>query len=180
MARANVGEGFYLLNANNVELDQITTVDNGLAGIYVKQSPSVTISHARLVGDMMHVYGNSDVGAYSWVTIEGGRLKLQGDTSATGSPNVNTFDHICVLYDEANGQPEAAFYFEGVTAGSNSLTNSKAALIAGKNSVVGIKSTTGNAATALYISPITLTTRVDDTSSFSELTTQTTTPPLCY
>src|SRR5215471_15588995 len=34
-------------------------------------------------------------------------------------------------------------YFEEVTAGSNSLTNSMAALIAGKNSVVGIKTTTG-------------------------------------
>ncbi len=80
----------------------------------------------------------------------------------------------------ANGQPEAAFYFEGVTAGSNSITNSKAALIAGKNSVVAINATTGNTVTSLYISPSTITTRVDGTSSFSTLTTQTTTPPLCY
>ena len=179
-ASGNVGEGFYLLNANNVQLDHITTFDNGLAGVYVKQSPSVVISHAHLIGDMMHVYGNSDAGVYSWVTIEGGRLKLQKDTGTAGSPNSNTFDHICVLYDAANGQPEAAFYFEGVTAGSNSITNSKAALIAGKNSVVAINATTGNAVTSLYISPSTISTRVDGTSSFSTLTTQTTTPPLCY
>lgn len=178
-ARGNVGEGFYLLSANNVELDVITTFDNGLAGVYVKQSPSVIISHAHLIGDMMHVYGNSDAGAYSWVTIEGGRLKLQKDKGTAGSPNSNTFDHICVLYDAVNGQPEAAFYFEGVTAGSNSITHSKAALIAGKNSVVAINATTGNAGTSLYISPPTITTRVDGTSSFT-LTTQTTTPPLCY
>ena len=125
VASGNVGEGFYLLNANNVELDVITTFDNGLAGVYVKQSPSVTISHAHLIGDMMHVYGNSDAGAYSWVTIEGGRLKLQKDNGTAGSPNSNTFDHICVIYDPVNGQPEAAFYFEGVTAGSNSITTAR-------------------------------------------------------
>jgi len=45
--------------------------------------------------------------------------------------------------------------------------------------VVAINATTGNAATSLYISPPTITTRVDGTSSFT-LTTQTTTPPLCY
>jgi hypothetical protein len=180
VASGNVGEGFYLLNANNVEPDQITTFDNGLAGVYVKHSPSVVISHPHLIGDMLHVYENSDAGAYSWVTIEGGRLKLQKDTGTAGSPNSNTFDHICVLYDAANGQPEAAFYFEGVTAGSNSTTNSKAALIAGKNSVVAINATTGNAVTSLYISPSTITTRVDGTSSFNTLTTQTTTPPLSY
>jgi hypothetical protein len=84
-----------------------------------------------------------------------------------------------VIYDPVNGQPEAAFYFEGVTAGSNSITHSKAALIAGKNSVVAINATTGNTGTSLYISPPTITTRVDGTSSFT-LTTQTTTPPLCY
>ena len=39
--------------------------------------------------------------------------------------------------------------------------------------------TTGNAGSSLYISPPTITTRVDGTSSFT-LTTQTTTPPLCY
>jgi hypothetical protein len=68
---------------------------------------------------------------------------------------------------------------KGVTAGSNSITHSKAALIAGKNSVVAINATTGNTGTSLYISPPTITTRVDGTSSFT-LTTQTTTPPLCY
>ena len=31
VASGNVGEGFYLLNANHVELDVITTFDNGLA-----------------------------------------------------------------------------------------------------------------------------------------------------
>ena len=179
VASGNVGEGFYLLNANNVELDVITTFDNGLAGVYVKQSPSVIIAHAHLIGDMMHVYGNSDAGAYSWVTIEGGRLKLQKDNGTAGSPSSNTFDHICVIYDPVNGQPDAAFYFEGVTAGSNSITHSKAALIAGKNSVVAINATTDNAGTSLYISPPTITTRVDGTSSFT-LTTQTATPPRCY
>lgn len=63
---------------------------------------------------------------------------------------------------------------------SNSITHSKAALIAGKNSVVAINTTTGNTGTSLYISPPTITTRVDGTSSFTTLTTQTTTPPLCY
>ena len=179
-AHDNVGEGFYLLSANNVHLDVITTFDNGLAGIYVKQSPSVIISHAHLVSDMMHVYGNSDAGAYSWVTIQGGRLKLQKDKGTAGSPNSNTFDHVCVLYDAANSQPDAAFYFDGVTAGSNSITNSKAELIPGKNSVVGIETTTGNSVASLYLSPFTITTRVDGTSSFATLTTQTTTPPLCY
>jgi hypothetical protein len=179
-ASGNVGEGFYLLNANNVVLDLITTFDNGQAGIYVKHSPNVIISRAHLMGDMMHVYGNSDAGAYSSITIDGGRLKLQKDSSAAGSPSSNTFDHICVHYDAANGQPEAAFYFEGVTAGSNSITNSKAALIAGKNSVVAINGTTSNAVTSLHISPPTIATRVDGTSSFTTLTTQTTTPPLCY
>jgi Right handed beta helix region len=178
-ARGNIGEGFYLLNANNVELDVITAFDNGLAGVYVKQSPNVTISHAHLIGDMMHISGNSDAGAYSWVTIEGGRLKLQKDNGTAGSPSDNTFDHICVLYDPVNGQPEAAFYFEGVTAGRNTITNSKAALIAGKNSVVAINTTTGNEGTSLYISPPTITARVDVSSSFT-LTTQTATPPLCY
>jgi hypothetical protein len=179
-AHGNVGEGFYLLSANNVELDLITTFDNGLAGVYVKQSPSVIISHAYLIGDMMHVYGNSDAGAYSWVTIQGARLKLQKDKGTGGSPNSNTFDHICVLYDAANGQPDAAFYFEGVTAGGNSITNSKAALASGKNSVVAIDTTTGNSVTSVYISPSTITTRVDGTASFTLLTTQTATPPLCY
>ena len=125
---------------------------------------------------MMHVYGNSDAGAYSWITIEGGRLKLQKDKATAGSPNANTFDHVCMLYDARNGQPEAAFYFDGVTAGGNTITNSKAALIAGKNSVVAINATTGNAATSLYISPATITTSVDGTSWFT-LTTQTTTAP---
>jgi hypothetical protein len=180
VASGNVGEGFYLLNANNVQLHHITAFDNGLAGVYVKNSPGVVVSHAHLIGDMMHVYGNSDAGAYSWVTIEGGRLKLQKDNSTAGSPSSNTFDHICVLYDPANGQPEAAFYLEGVTAGSNTITNSKAALIAGKKSVVAINATTGNAVTSLHISPSTITTSVDGTSSFTTLTTQTTTPPLCY
>ena len=180
VASGNVGEGFYLLNANNVELHHITTSDNGLAGVYVKQSPSVVISHARLIGDMMHVYGNSDGGAYAWATIDGGRLKLQKDNGTGGSPSSNTFDHICVLYDPVNRQPEAAFYFEGVTAGSNVITNSKATLIAGKNSVVGINTTTSNAVTSLHISPSTITTRIDGASSFTTLTTQTTTPPLCY
>jgi hypothetical protein len=179
MAYGNVGEGFYLLSANDVQLDQITTVDNGLAGVYVKQSQSVIISHAHLINDMMHVYGNSDAGAYSWVTIQGGRLKLQKDTGTAGSPSSNSFDHVCVLYDAANGQPSAAFYFEGVGVGSNSITNSKAVLIAGKNSVAAI-GTTGNSVTSLYISPPTITTSVDGTSSFKQLTTQTTTPPLCY
>ena len=178
-ARANIGEGFYLLNANNVELDVITAFDNGLAGVYVKQSPGVIISHAHLIGDMMHIYGNSDTGAYSWITIEGGRLKLQKDNGTAGSPSDNTFDHICVLYDAVNGQPEAAFYFEGVAAGGNTITNSKAALIAGKNSVVAINGTTGNSGASLYISPPTITASVDGTSSFT-LTTQTATPPLCY
>ena len=178
-ARGNIGEGFYLLNANNVELDVITAFDNGLAGVYVKESPSVIISHAHLTGDMMHVYGNSDAGAYSWVTIEGGRLKLQKDNATGGSPSDNTFDHICVLYDTVNGQPEAAFYFEGVTAGRNIITNSKAALIAGKNSVVAINGSTGNSGASLYISPPSITTSVDGTSSFT-LTAQTATPPLCY
>ena len=125
-------------------LDLITTFDNGQAGIYIKHSPNVVISRVHLMGDMMHVYGNSDAGAYSWITIDGGRLKLQKENSSGGSPSANTFDHICVIYDAANGQPEAAFYFEGVTAGNNSIiTNSKAALIAGKNSVVAINGTTG-------------------------------------
>jgi hypothetical protein len=45
--------------------------------------------------------------------------------------------------------------------------------------VVAINATTGNAGTSLYISPPTIATRVDGTSSFT-LTTQTTTPRLCY
>jgi hypothetical protein len=85
-----------------------------------------------------------------------------------------------VLYDAANSQPEAGFYLDGVIAGSNSITNSKAALIAGKNSVVAINTTTGNSIASLHISPATIIPRVDGTSSFTTLTTQTTTPPLCY
>ena len=179
-ASGNVGEGFYLLNANNVVLDQITTFDNGQAGIYVKHSPNVVISHAHLMGDMMHVYGNSDAGAYSWITIDGGTAQVAEGQQRGREPELQHVRHICVHYDAANGQPEAAFYFEGVTAGSNSITNSKAALIAGKNSVVAINGTTGIAVTSLYISPPTITTRVDGTSSFTRLTTQTTTSPMCY
>ena len=46
--------------------------------------------------------------------------------------------------------------------------------------MVAINATTVTLAHHCYISPPTITTRVDGTSSFTTLTTQTTTPPLCY
>lgn len=175
----NVAEGFYLLNANNVELD-VNTASGNTAGLYVKQSPNVVVSHLTVTGDYVHLYGNSDGGRYSWISITGGRLKLQKDTGTKGVPNGNTFDHVCVSYDAASGAPDSAYYFEGVTSGANQFTNSAAKLIAGKTHVTAIGSSTGNIMSSLYIQPAALRTSIDGTSSFASLTTQATSPPLCY
>jgi parallel beta-helix repeat protein len=179
VALNNVGEGFYLLNANNVELDVNTTSGN-TAGLYVKQSPNVVVSHLTVASDYVHVYGNSDGGRYSWISITGGRLKLQKDTGTGGVPNGNTFDHVCVAYDPAANAPDSAYYFEGVTSGANQFTNSAAKLIAGKTHVTAINASTGNIISSLYIQPATLRISIDGTSSFASLTTQATSPPLCY
>jgi hypothetical protein len=179
VAMNNVAEGFYLLNANNVELDMNMAAGN-TAGLYVKQSPNVVVSHLTVTGDYVHLYGNSDGGRYSWISITGGRLKLQKDPGTKGVPNDNTFDHVCVSYDPASGAPDSAYYFEGVTSGANQFTNSAAKQIAGKTHVTAIGSSTGNIMSSLYIQPAALRTSIDGTSSFATLTTQSTSPPLCY
>ena len=178
IASNNVLEGFYLLKANHVQIDSSAASGNGAAGLYVKASPSVAVSRLRVDGDYVHVYDNSDTGTYSWLTISGGRLKLQKNSSTGGVPNRNTFDHVCVIY--ANGNPDSALYFEGVAAGQNVFRNSGAFLVAGASAVTAIRGTTGNSVEKLYVSPATLGVSLDGTSSFDELTLQSTVPPLCY
>ena len=178
IASDNVLEGFYLLQANHVQIDSSAASGNGAAGLYVKASPSVSVSHLRVDGDYVHVYDNSDTGTYSWLTISGGRLKLQNNSSTGGVPNRNTFDHVCVVY--ADGNPDSALYFEGVAAGQNVFRNSGAFLVAGASAVTAIRGTTGNSVEKLYVSPATLGVSLDKTSSFTELTLQSTVPPLCY
>jgi parallel beta-helix repeat protein len=179
VAANNVAEGFYLLNANNVELD-MNTASGNTAGLYVKQSPNVVVSHLTVIGDYVHLYGNSDGGRYSWISITGGRLKLQKDTGTNGVPSANTFDHVCVSYDPASAAPDSAYYFEGVTSGANQFTNSAAKLVAGKTHVTAVASSTGNIMSSLYIQPAALRTSIDGTSSFASLTAQSTSAPLCY
>lgn len=178
IASDNVLEGFYLLKANYVQIDSSAASGNGAAGLYVKASPSVSVSRLRVDGDYVHVYDNSDTGTYSWLTITGGRVKLQKNSSTGGVPNRNTFDHVCVVY--ANGNPDSALYFEGVAEGENIVRSSGAFLVPGASAVTAIRGTTGNSVEKLYVSPATLAVSLDGTSSFEELTLQSTVPPLCY
>jgi parallel beta-helix repeat protein len=54
-AIANVAEGFYLLNAANVSLEDCQTNANGAPGIYLKNSLSADILRCTLTGDNVQI-----------------------------------------------------------------------------------------------------------------------------
>jgi hypothetical protein len=188
-ASGNDEEGWYLLNANYVQLDHNSATDNGLdpedgleAAVYVKNSSNNTIQYMTLTNNPLQLIGNSDSNNINNVTVVGGWVKLQSNTEGTppvtSSPNNNTFDHVCVQYSAVNQQPGTAFQFNGVVTGGNTFTNSAALLIAGKDHVGASNGSSGDTFTLLYIVPSTLKKDVDETSSVTITTT--TTPPTCY
>lgn len=65
-AEGNTKEGFYLLNVQNLRIEDCGTADNGGPGIYVKHS-RVSIARCALVRDSLQVVDDADV---SLTTLE--------------------------------------------------------------------------------------------------------------
>lgn len=187
-ASGNQKEGWYLLGANYVQLDHNSATDNGLspengleAAVYVKDSSHNTIQFMTLTNNPLQLIGNSDSNNINNVSVVGSWVKLQvnpDDTPPT-YPNTNTFDHVCIKYSAANGQPDPAFQFNGVVTGGDTFTNSAALLIAGKYHV-GATGTSGETFTGLYIEPSLLRTNPSPMPQGTVQITTTTTRPTCY
>lgn len=188
-ANLNFNEGWYLLNANYVQLDHNSATDNGLnpapgleAAVYVKHSPNNTIQYMTVTNNPLQLIGNSDSNNITNVSVVGSSVKLQslteGTPSVTTYPNTNTFDHVCVKYSAANGgQPNTAFQFNNVVTGGNTFSNSAALLIAGKDHV-GATGSSGDTFTGLYVEPTPL--KTDLVPPNSVVITTTTARPACY
>ncbi len=151
----------------------------------MKASPTVSVQNVYAYWDCVHLFDDSDFGTYSKLTLEGGRLKLQKDTGTGGVPQKNTFSNICVIHctacspDGGAGQPDSAFYFEGVTSGSNAVNTSAAYGSPMSYYATAISASTSNSITSLY-NPDALTASTSSDSSWTTLTTQNTTEPICH
>jgi hypothetical protein len=170
-AQANTNEGFYLLTANNVVLDTITTLTNGAAGVYVKNSLDVSVTHAYLNGDYVHIIGASTGGDYRYLSVAGGDLKIEG--TADGVPSGNTLDHLCV--QSVAGVPSNGVTFKNVnvtgTPNANVLTNSRIDMADSGNPALQVTSSSGNSIVAVYYPPAIFKTDPADVSAMF-------TPPL--
>jgi hypothetical protein len=187
----NVQEGWYLLNANYVQISGVLASsglaadNNGGPGFYVKHSRHNKIQNLKMYRDIFQITGESDYNTISNVTVVKGQVKLDRYKDETVSPIVyyyldhNTLDHVCVRHE--SGTPSTGFNFVGVTDGYNSIINSETILASGSaDPIKATETTTHNSVVSLYISPSGMTNDIEAGSSFDTLTMQSTTPPTCY
>ena len=148
VALNNVPEGFYLLNANNVALD-VNTASGNTAGLYVKQSPNVVVSHPRADGDYVHVYGNRMAGLLVDIDHWRAAQTAEGHWDRRSAEQQHVRPRVRSL---GPGRRCARFrvLLRSVTSGANQFTNSAAKLVAGKTHVTAINASTKRHLIPLY------------------------------
>jgi hypothetical protein len=188
-AHDNVAEGWYLLNANYVEISGVETTsglaadNNGGPGFYVKHSHHNKLQNTKMYRDVFEITGESDYNTIFNVTVIKGQVKIDKyvdqPTQVSYYPDHNTLDHVCVRHE--SGTPSTGFNFVGATDGYNSITNSETLLAStSADPIKATETTTHNSVVNLYISPSGMTNDIEAGSSFDTLTMQSTTPPTCY